>query len=162
MTEDPDNVWDRIKDLKGIDQFITKNWDYWHLMKFVTGYERWKLHEVRGMSEMDTINYTIPQTLRAFGFPTQFVYIDPKPLGVARYEWVVSLPDYIAEKLKSEFGDKIIIGQANKFGLYLVKDGLLKDGIEKIFGFSGAAFIGKNGEIGSMLVPTFSFYYLRK
>jgi len=73
MTEDPDNVRNKIKDLNGIDQFVTKNWDYWHLMKFVAGYERWKPHEVKGMHEILTINYTIPQTSRAFGYPTYFV-----------------------------------------------------------------------------------------
>ena len=52
-------------------------------------------------------------------------------------EWVVSLLDYVAEKVKSEFMDKIIIGPANGFGLYLCKDSLLKDGVKEISGFSG-------------------------
>jgi len=161
MTEDPDNVWNRIKDLNGVDQFVTKNWDYWHLMKVVMGYER-------GFSpnwyEDSTINYTIPQALRAFGFPTYFVNIYPVSRGASGYEWVVSLPDYVAEKIKSKFGDEIIIGPANGFGLYLCKDGLLKDGIEEILGFSeGYLLYKRNGKIdvNDGLSSNFIFYFVK-
>jgi len=139
LKEPPENLWNRIKDLNGVDQFLTKNWKYWNLVKFIVGYERWKYRNVPNMREIHTINYTIPQTLRAFGFPTYFVHIEPVPNGVPSYEWVISLPDYVAEELRSEFGDKIIIGPANGFGLYLCKEGLLKDGIKEIFGFSGGS-----------------------
>ena len=167
MTEDPDNVWGRIKDLNGVDQFVTKNWKYWHLMKFVAGYERWKPHEVKGMHEILTINYTIPQTLRAFGYPTYFVYIHGNPVGTAEYEWVVSLPDYVAEKVKNEFGKKIIIGPANGFGLYLCKDGLLKDGIVGIVGFSGGSIPYRGKEDGTVgvnygLNSNFGFSLVKK
>jgi len=155
------DTWDIIKDLDGIDQFVTKNWDYWHLMKFAMGYERWKPWEVKGIREGFSINYLMPQTLRAFGFPTYFVRIDPVPWGAAWYEWVVSLPDYVAEKLKSKFGDKIIIGPANGFGLYLCKDGLLKDKIEQIFGFSGGSVPYRKEDgalaINMALSPNFGF-----
>jgi len=104
MTEDPDNVWNRIENLNGVDQFITKEWGLWHLVKCVVGYERWKYKNVPNMREIHTINYTIPQTLRAFGFPTYFVRIEPTPKGVPSYEWVVSLPDHVAEELKRKFG----------------------------------------------------------
>jgi len=162
MIKDPDNVWNRIKDLNGVDQFVTKNWKYWHLMKFAMGYERWNY--VPGKIEDFGVNYLIPQTLRAFGFPTYFVRIDPNPVGTANYEWVVSLPDYVAEKVKSEFGDKIIIGPANGFGLYLCKDGLLKDGITKIFGFSGGSipYRRKDGtiDVNFGLGSNFKFYFV--
>ena len=95
------DTWNVIKDLDGIDQFLTKNWTYWNFVKFAIGYEVWKPWEVKGMREMFAIDYTEPQTIRAFGFPTYFVRIDPVPKGAAWYEWVVSLPDYVAEKLKS-------------------------------------------------------------
>jgi len=163
MTEDPDNVWDRIKDLNGVDQFVTKNWDYWHLVKFVMGYER---GFEPNWYEDSTINYTIPQTLRAFGFPVYFVNIEPVFRGASSYEWVVSLPDFVAEKFKSNFGDKIIIGPANGFGLYLCKDGLLRDGIEEIFGFSEGYFlyIRKDGKIdvNDGLISNFRFYFVKK
>jgi hypothetical protein len=59
-----------IKDLNGTDQYLTKNWGYWDLVKFAMGYERWRNSYVPNMEpEEFGINYTIPQTLKAFGFP---------------------------------------------------------------------------------------------
>jgi hypothetical protein len=159
----PVDVWDSIKDLNGVDQYITKNWRNWDLVKFVMGYERWaKGGTVKGMDELDTINYTIPQTLKAFGFPAYWVRIEPTPIGAANYEWVVSLPDYIANKLKSEFNDKIIIGPANGFGLYLCKDGLIKDGISEIFGFGGGTGLLADKQPSLGLGWNFRFYFLKK
>jgi hypothetical protein len=86
----------------GVDQYITKIWEPWDLVKFVMGYERWYKSNIPGMYEDHTINYGIPQTLKAFGFPVYWVRIEPNPPGSADYEWVVSLPDYVASKLKSE------------------------------------------------------------
>jgi hypothetical protein len=114
------------------------------------------------MYEDYTVDYTIPQTLKAFGFPTYFGRIEPAPIGAGNYEWVVSLPDYIANKLKSEFNDKIIIGPANGFGLYFSKDGLIKDGISEIFGFSGDTYLFSNKEPSDALIPNFIFYFLKK
>jgi hypothetical protein len=145
-----------------IDQYITKNWKYWDLVKFAMGYERWKYTTVPNMIERHTINYIIPQTLKAFGFPTYWVEIRPTPEGAEPYEWVVSLPDYIANKLKSEFNDKIIIGPANGFGLYLCKDGLIKDGISEIFGFSGGTGLLADKQPSLGLGWNFKFYLLKK
>jgi hypothetical protein len=158
----PVDVWESIKDLNAIDQYITKNWKYWDLVKFVMGYERWHKTNFPGFHEMDTINYSIPQTLKAFGFPDYWVRIEPTPIGAANYEWVVSLPDYIANKLKSEFNDKIIIGPANGFGLYFCKDGLIKDGISEIFGFSGGTGLLADKEPSIGLGSNFRFYFLKK
>jgi hypothetical protein len=163
MISDPENVWNNIKDLNGIDQYTTKKWKYWDLVKFAMGYERWaRGGSVIGMDELDTINYTIPQTLKSFGFPVYWVRIEPNPIGTANYEWVVSLPDYIADKLKSDFNDKIIIGHANGFGLYLCKDGLIKDGIKEIFGFSGGPGVSSGGGIASGFGPNIMFYLFKK
>ena len=78
----------------------------------------------------------------------------------------MSLPDYVAEKLKSEFGDKIIIGPANGFGLYLCKDGLLKDGVKEMFGFSGGSSLyrEKDGtvKVNLMLDSNFRFYFMKQ
>jgi hypothetical protein len=158
----PVDVWESIKDLNGVDQYITKNWKYWDLVKFAMGYERWNKSNFPGFHEMDTINYSIPQTLKAFGFPAYWVRIEPTPIGAANYEWVVSLPDYIANKLKSEFNDKVIIGPANGFGLYLCKDGLIKDGISEIFGFSGGTALLADKEPSLGLGSNFKFYLFRK
>ncbi|MCC5994524.1 MAG: thrombospondin type 3 repeat-containing protein [Candidatus Aenigmarchaeota archaeon] len=145
-----------------IDQYITKNWKYWDLVKFAMGYERWKYTTVPNMIERHTINYSIPQTLKAFGFPAYWVEIRPTPEGSAYYEWTVSLPDYIANKLKSEFNDKIIIGAANGFGLYFCKDGLIKDGISEIFGFSGGTGLLADKQPSLGLGWNFKFYLLKK
>jgi hypothetical protein len=159
----PVDVWESIKDLNGVDQYITKNWKYWDLVKFAMGYERWRNSYVPNMvAEELGINYTIPQTLKAFGFPAYWVRIKPTPIGAANYEWVVSLPDYIASKLRDKFGDKIIIGTANGFGLYFCKDGLIKDGINEIFGFSGGAGLLADKEPSLGLGTNFIFYFLKK
>jgi hypothetical protein len=64
------DFWEYIKDLNGTDQYLTKNWGYWDLVKFAMGYERWRNSYVPNMEpEEFGINYTIPQTLKAFGFP---------------------------------------------------------------------------------------------
>jgi hypothetical protein len=151
-----------VNQRNAIDQYITKNWKYWDLVKFVMGYERWNKTNFPGMYERYTINYTIPQTLKAFGFPDYWVRIEPTPIGAANYEWVVSLPDYIANKLKSEFNDKIAIGPANGFGLYLCKDGLIKDGISEIFGFSGGTGLLADKQPSLGLGWNFKFYLLKK
>ena len=118
-----------------IDQYITKNWKYWDLVKFAMGYERWaRGGSVKGMDELDTINFTIPQTLKAFGFPVVNVYIEPTPLGASPYEWAITLPDYIVNNLKNTFSEKkILIGPGNIFSLYLCKEGLEKDGIKEVY-----------------------------
>jgi hypothetical protein len=162
MTSDPENVWNKIKDFNGVDQYITKNWKYWDLVKFAMGYERWNESNIIGMIEPHTVNYSIPQTLKAFGFPVYFGRIEPAPIGAGDYEWVVSLPDYIASKLKNEFNDKIIIGPANGFGLYFCKDGLIKDGIREIFGFSGGTGLLADKQPSLGLGWNFKFYLFRK
>jgi hypothetical protein len=127
------------------------------------GYERWRNSYVPNMvAEELGINYTIPQTLKAFGFPAYWVRIEPAPVGAGDYEWVVSLPDYIANKLKSEFNDKLIIGPANGFGLYLCKDGIIKDGISEIFGFSGGTGLLADKQPSLGLGWNFKFYLLKK
>ncbi|MCS7367687.1 MAG: hypothetical protein NDF52_07400, partial [archaeon YNP-WB-062] len=151
-----------VENHNGVDQYITKNWKYWDLVKFAMGYERWNKTNFPGMYERYTINYTIPQTLKAFGFPDYWVRIEPTPEGAANYEWVASLPDYIANKLKSEFNDKVIIGPANGFGLYLCKEGMIKDGISEIFGFGGGTGLLADKQPSLGLGSNFRFYFLKK
>jgi hypothetical protein len=124
-----------VNQRNAIDQYITKNWKYWDLVKFAMGYERWaRGGSVKGMDELDTVNFSIPQTLKAFGFPVVNVHIEPTPLGASPYEWAVSLPDDIVNNLKNTFSEeKLLIGPGNIFGLYLCKDGLEKDGIKEVY-----------------------------
>lgn len=49
----------------GLDQYLTKNWKYWGLVKFIVGYERWNPNVTEAME----INYITPDVLRRFGFP---------------------------------------------------------------------------------------------
>jgi len=35
------NSYNVVNQRNAIDQYITKNWKYWDLVKFVMGYERW-------------------------------------------------------------------------------------------------------------------------
>jgi len=166
MVRHPENFPRYIEHLNAIDQHLTKNWKYWDLMKFAMGYERWYPINVKGMIEDMTINYTIPQTLRAFGFPTYFVYIKPNPVGTATYEWVVVLPDDVAKGLRNEYGDKIIIGPANGFGLYLCKEGLIKDGVGEIYGRFGGTVLYKSKEgtieANTLLASNFKFYLMKE
>jgi len=46
-----------VNQRNGIDQYITKNWKYWDLVKFVMGYERWKNNIPKCMKD---IQLTMP------------------------------------------------------------------------------------------------------
>jgi hypothetical protein len=163
MASDPENLWNNIKHLNGVDQYITKNWVYWDLVKFVIGYEMWKLGTVPGAIGMHDVNYAIPQALRAFGFPVYWVEIRQTPDDtVRRYGFVVSLPDYVVGGLRDRFGDGVIVGPANGFGLYLCKDGLIKDGINEIFGFSGGTGLLADKWPSLGLGSNFRFYLFKK
>jgi len=157
-----DNFIELVNQRNGIDQHLTKNWKYFDIAKFAAGYERWnpKVPEIEG------INYLIPQALKAFGFPVYFVHINPTPKGAAGYEWVVSLPDYVASGMKNEFGENILIGPANGFGLYLVKNGIVEDGIKELLGFVGetSLYRDNNGVLKSntLLTPEIRFYLMKK
>ena len=154
-----------LKDYKGIDQYLTKNWKYWDLVKFIAGYERWNVGNYPPAIEEDGINYLIPQTLQAFGSPVYFVHINPTPKGAAQYEWAVSLPYYVASRMKNEFGEKILTGPAKGFGLYLVKDGIVEDGIKELLGFIGETtfYRDKNGvlESNTLLAPEIGIYLMK-
>ncbi|MCC5994734.1 MAG: hypothetical protein LM587_04070 [Candidatus Aenigmarchaeota archaeon] len=121
-----------VNQRNAIDQYITKNWKYWDLVKFVMGYERWNVGNYPPATEEVGIYYFIPQTLRAFGFPVSPINnIEPTPLGAAVSEWAISLPDNIYNGLKNH--SQILEGSANLFGLYYCKEGLVKDGVKKVY-----------------------------
>lgn len=68
-------TYDWIEDQNGLDQFLTKNWKYLDLVKFIAGYERFKNHGGEG----DSMQYKIPEVLRIFDFPTSLMIIYPDP-----------------------------------------------------------------------------------
>jgi hypothetical protein len=121
-----------IQERNGLDQYLTKNWKYWDLVKFVAGYERWNVGNYPPAIEEDGIYYFIPQTLRAFGFPVSPINnIEPTPVGASVSEWAISLPNNIYNGLKNH--SQILEGPANLFGLYYCKEGLVKDGIKEVY-----------------------------
>jgi hypothetical protein len=125
----PDYSW--LENYHGIDQYLTKEWGSWRLIKFIIGVPR-------DYDEVDGYRYGLPLDYRAFGIP-EGITRETAPPGIRRNwtpdliftmnpEWSVSLPDNIVHKLKNEFKDKeLVIGYGNYFGLYSLKDGLLKD-----------------------------------
>jgi len=131
ITKHPLDYWNYLKDYDGLDQYLTKNWSYWDLVKAVASYERWNPNIEW---EEEGVYYTIPQTLQMFGFPVTHIIINPEPKGTVGSEWAVSLPDYVAESLKTKFSNqKILLGPGNIFGLYSSGNGLEKDGIKDVF-----------------------------
>jgi len=108
----------------GYDEFLTRNWKYWDLVKFIIGYERWN----RAASEVEDIPYIMPAVLRMAGFPTSVVGIKPAPLGSGGVEWAVGLPPYIIDRMKREFpNSNILFGPGYTFGLFSCGDGLVKE-----------------------------------
>lgn len=119
----PKDFWKYLKDYNGLDQFLTKNWKYWDLVKFIVGYERWNPK----VEEMEGIGYIIPGVLRMTGFPTSGLGINPLPLGTIG-EWTVGLPPYVVKTMKKHFPNaNILIAPGYLFGLYSCGDGLVKE-----------------------------------
>ena len=123
------DYWNYLKDYDGLDQYLTKNWSYWDLVKAIASYERWNVGEKGGIEEMG-INFIIPDTLKMFGFPTSHINIEPTPKGAANREWAISLPDYILKNIQQ---NDILVGPGNTFGLYACKEGLEKDNIKETY-----------------------------
>jgi len=123
------NIWPEFTELvqerDGLDQFLTKNWNYWDLVKFIVGYERW--NQYKG-DELDGIQFIMPEVLRMIGFPTDLINIEPTPEGASPVEWAVGLPPYIVEGMENNFpNENILYGPGYTFGLHSCEDGLIKD-----------------------------------
>jgi len=128
----------------GIDQFLTKTWKPWDLIKFIYGYESFKAGDWGG--EWETYRYGLPLAFKAFGIPygatrgtiIPGLYTNPDPYlinaGAPTVDWAVTLPDKVVDNLKNNFHG-IIIGYGNYFGLHSCKDGLIKDssGVNSIY-----------------------------
>lgn len=142
----------QILQYNGIDQFLSKHQtygQYWDLVKFIMGYQRWNGRNLTYYPESMGINFLIPQTLQYFGYPTVYIYIYPIPAGVADYEWVISMPQYIVDELNQNSDqDNLVIGHCNTFGLYKCKNGLVKDGVREI-----AFFLANQEKDGPIYCP---------
>jgi len=110
-----------VKNNNGTDGYLTKNWKYWDLVKFITGYER--LNRETG-GELEGIQFIIPEVLRIAGFPTYHINIRPAPEGTSPTEWAVVVPSYISSKGVSP---------------YLMDEGLIKDGIKETYTLVGGS-----------------------
>jgi len=126
ITKHPLDYWNYLKDYDGLDQYLTKNWQYWDLVKAIASYERWNPN----VTEANTDQYITPQVLRMFGFPVERLGVG-YPWDYA--EWSVTLPYHLANEIKSKWGNQVLIGPGNIFGLYSCKYGLTKDGISNVF-----------------------------
>ncbi len=115
-----------VKDNNGLDGYLTRNWKYWDLVKFIIGYERW--NPKGGAHEIEGIAYIMPAVLRMAGFPNYCLVISPTPLGASGIEWAVALPPYMVEAMKREFpNSNILFGPGYTFGLFSCADGLIKE-----------------------------------
>jgi hypothetical protein len=117
-----------IQERNGIDQFLTKNWKHWDLVKFIYGYERFAFPG----GEWEMYAYGLPLAYKAFGIPYGGIAINPDTYlinqGSPRGEWGVILPNNVVKQLKQEFPNQnIIIGHGNVISLFSCLDGLLKD-----------------------------------
>ncbi len=126
VSSHPIDFWKYLKDYDGLDQYLTKNWSYWDLVKAIASYERWNPN----VHEVEECNYVIPDILRLAGFPTSHINIEPTPKGAANREWAISLPDYILKNIQQ---NDILVGPGNTFGLYACKEGLEKDNIKEAY-----------------------------
>ncbi|MBO3840763.1 MAG: hypothetical protein JTT17_08130 [Candidatus Brockarchaeota archaeon] len=118
------NWFTQVGNYNGLDQFLTRNWKYWDLVKFIIGYERWN----RAASEVEDIPFIMPAVLRMAGFPNYCLVISPTPLGASGIEWAVALPPHMVEAMKREFpNSNILFGPGYTFGLFSCADGLIKE-----------------------------------
>jgi hypothetical protein len=135
------NQYDPILKQNGMDQYLTKNWKYWDLAKFIAGYVRGNPQTYGG--EVEQGEYAIPSLLRMAGFPVCHVNIDPTPLGAANREWTIGLPPHVADSLTKNFPDaKVLFGPGYTFGLYNSdENSLAKDGVNTAYVFLGDSSI---------------------
>jgi hypothetical protein len=110
----------------GYDEFLTKNWKYWDLVKFIVGYEWWNPN---AGGDYTTTAFITPEVLRMSGFPLSHIVIGPSS---PRVDWAVGLPPNIAKPLTDNFPNaNILFGPGYSFGLYSCGDGLTKDGFKE-------------------------------
>ena len=113
-----------------IHQYLNKIFPEWDLIVFAYGYASW---DPTCQTEAEVYAFGVPRAFGALGIPFTWTSIYQNPSGTYPYEYAITIPNNIKMLLKSEYGDSIVIGFGNTFGLYHCKEGLFKDGIEKIY-----------------------------
>jgi hypothetical protein len=108
-----------MKEMRDIDQILSKNWKHWPLIRFAFGYGRWTHPD----EDWEGMFYNIAHTFKAVGIP--FVhcgdYVDQN--GGSGDEWgVAGMPQDVTNALKQAHPD-VAIGYGNVFGALLCKNG---------------------------------------
>jgi len=133
----------KIDQSYGIDQFLTKNWKYWDLVKFIYGYERFKSGDWGGEWEM--YRYGLPLAFKAFGIPhNQGIGASATSGNFGGYNsyghvefTIYGIPQDVIDKLlnQKDLG-RIAIGYGNGISLMSCIDGVEKDTGYEIFQWS--------------------------
>jgi hypothetical protein len=135
----------------GINQFLSKNWKPWDLVKFIYSYERFKSGDWGGEWEM--YRHGLPLAFKAFGIPAgvaehgaNFGINSDSYLvgqGAPGSEWGVTLPDSTILQLRQTFPQyEIITDYVNRISLFSLPDGLTKDSS----GVTWIATVIRNGD----------------
>jgi len=136
--------YEKIMGYNGVDQFLTRNFADYERVKVAYGYVRYHAADYGG--EMPSYFYGLFLAFKAYGIPTRIVstlinggrtsypsmYISPAPLGQPGSEFMFPLPKEVRDLLKEKYGDGIVFTPEGGFGMYSLKDGLEKDGMEAI------------------------------
>ena len=136
--------YENIFKYNGVDQFLTKNFADYERVKVAYGYVGYHAADYGG--EMPSYYYGLVLAFKAYGIPTRInttgtnqgesgytnIYIYPVPYGQPGNEFIFPLPKEIRDLLKQKYGNSIVFTPEGGFGMYSLKDGLEKDGIEEI------------------------------
>jgi len=142
---DDRNWYENIMQYNGVDQFLTKNFADYERVKVAYGYVRYYGPDYGG--EMPSYYYGLTLAFKAYGIPTRInttevnggesgypsIYIYPVPYGQPGDEFMFPLPKEIRDLLKQKYGNGIVFTPEGGFGMYSLKDGLEKDGVERIY-----------------------------
>ncbi|MEM5806468.1 MAG: hypothetical protein QXO07_01730, partial [Candidatus Aenigmatarchaeota archaeon] len=119
------------------DKFLKENWDKWDLIRFIKGATRYEYYTLNipgfELDEGETYSFGYPLTFKSFGIPLSWIGGKPYIFGTASAEWAVPLPNNIADKLKEQFKDKIVLAPGNFISLYSAVGGAEKDGIREVY-----------------------------
>lgn len=131
------------KNRNAIDQFLTKSWKHWDLVKFIYGYESYKAQDWGGEWEM--YGFGLPIAFRAFGIPhNQGIGASATSGNFGGYNsyghvefTIYGVPQDVIDKLldRKDLG-RIAIGYGNGISLMSCIDGVEKDSGYEIFQWS--------------------------
>ncbi|MCD6482905.1 MAG: hypothetical protein J7K83_01380 [Candidatus Aenigmarchaeota archaeon] len=156
--------YENIFKYDGVDQFLTKNFADYERVKVAYGYVGYHAADYGG--EMPSYYYGLTLAFKAYGIPTRIndtlinngrssypaIYIYPVPYGQPNGEFMFPLPKEIRDLLKQKYGNGIVFTPEGGFGMYSLKDGLEKDGVERISSIFYRIWKNSNGIEGKLIV----------